>query len=146
MIDEISRALGVSKSCARAISGGIIRIAVILFAMLAAIPASTFAQETAMGKCPPETRKDDVVDTIHGVSVTDPYRWLEDQKSPETRAWIEAEDKCTAAVLDAVPGRAEISKRFTELMKVESVGLPRERHGVYFFSKRSPDQQLYIIY
>ena len=99
-----------------------------------------------MGKCPPETRKDDVVDTIHGESLADPYRWLEDQNSPETRAWIDAQDKCTAAVLDAVPGRAEISKRLSELMKVESVGLPRERHGVYFFSKRAPDQDLYVIY
>jgi len=99
-----------------------------------------------MGKCPPETRKDNVIEMIHGVSVTDPYRWLEDQKSPETREWIEAEDKCTSAILDAVPGRAEIERRFSELMKVESVGLPRERHGVYFFSKRAPDQQLYVIY
>lgn len=99
-----------------------------------------------MGKCPPETRKDDVVETIHGVSVADPYRWLEDQTSPETRAWIEAEDRCTSAILDAVPGRAEIAKRLSELMKVESIGSPRERHGVYFFSKRAPDQDLYVIY
>src|SRR5271155_4457984 len=86
---------------------------------LAAIPTAAFAQVSAEPpKCPPPTRKDDVVEMIHGVSVADPYRWLEDQKSPETRAWIEAEDKCTAAVLDAVPGRADISMRLGELMKV----------------------------
>jgi prolyl oligopeptidase len=146
MIDENLRPLHVCERRHRAARRGIIRVVFILFAMLAAVPASTFAQETAMGKCPPETRKDNVIEMIHGVSVTDPYRWLEDQKSPETREWIEAEDKCTSAILDAVPGRAEIERRFSELMKVESVGLPRERHGVYFFSKRAPDQQLYVIY
>lgn len=114
---------------------------------LAASSAATFAQESAApGKCPPATRKDDVVNVIHGVSVADPYRWLEDQNSPETRAWIDAEDKCTAAVLDAVPGRPEIQARLTELMKVDSIELPRERNGVYFFEKRRTDQELFVIY
>src|ERR1700729_4209764 len=83
------------------------------------------------GKCPPTTRKDDVVDTLHGVKIADPYRWLEDQNSPETRAWIEAQDACTRAVLDAVPGRAKITARLSQLMKVESVNPPIERNGVY---------------
>src|SRR5580700_8906736 len=97
-------------------------------------------------KCPPPTRRDDAVETIHGVSIADPYRWLEDQNSPETRSWIDAQDRCTEAVLDSVPGRTQISKRLTELMKVDSFGLPIERNGSYFFMKRRPDQDLYVIY
>src|SRR5215471_18877797 len=55
---------------------------------IVAVPAQT-------PKAPPATRVDNVSEAIHGVTITDPYRWLEDQNSPETRAWIEAEDRYT---------------------------------------------------
>ena len=97
-------------------------------------------------KCPPAARVDSTVDVLHGVSVPDPYRWLEDQQSPETRAWIDAENACTRAALDKVPGRAQIAARLAALMKVESFGLPIERRGLYFFSKRAADQDLSILY
>jgi prolyl oligopeptidase len=97
-------------------------------------------------KCPPPTRRDDAVETIHGVSIADPYRWLEDQNSPETRAWIEAQDRCTAALLEAAPNRAEITKRLSELMKVDSFDVPVARNGYYFFLKRGRDQDLSVIY
>lgn len=113
----------------------------------AAMPFIASAQQIPpQGKCPPPTRKDDVVDTLHGVQIPDPYRWLEDQNSAETRAWIEAQDACTAAVLDAVPGRAKISARLSELMKVDSYHPPVERNGVYIFEKRRADQELFVIY
>ncbi len=114
---------------------------------MAATAAGSFAQSSAgKGPCPPMTKVDKTVDTLHGVEVPDPYRWLEDQNSAETRAWIEAEDRCTAEALEPLPGRAEISKRLSELMKVDSFGIPRERGGNYFFSKRAADQDLYVIY
>ncbi|MGA9184655.1 MAG: prolyl oligopeptidase family serine peptidase [Candidatus Acidiferrales bacterium] len=115
---------------------------VALLATLIAAPGS-FAKGD---KCPPVTRKDDTVDVLHGVSVADPYRWLEDQESAETRAWITAEDKCTEAALGQLADRAAISKRLSELMKVDSIGLPTERNGEYFFAERHPDQDLYVIY
>ncbi len=99
----------------------------------------------ADGKCPPETRKDDVVDTLHGVKIADPYRWLEDQNSPETRAWIEAEDACTEAVLKAVPGRAKITARLTQLMKVDALHPPIGRNGIYIFEKRRAEQDLFVL-
>ena len=102
--------------------------------------------KTVAGKCPPETRKDDVVDTLHGVKIADPYRWLEDQNSAETRAWIEAQDACTRAVLDGVPGRAKITARLSQLMKVDSVNPPIERNGVYVFARRRADQELFVLY
>ncbi|MGH9775963.1 MAG: hypothetical protein ACRD50_13570 [Candidatus Acidiferrales bacterium] len=118
-----------------------------LFLVAASFAAPLRAQETFEGfKCPPPTRTDSAVDNYFGASVPDPYRWLEDQNSPETRAWIEAEDRCTAAVLSVVPSRAWIQKRVTELAKVDAFSLPIERHGDYFFSKRGADQDLFFIY
>src|SRR5271155_2018708 len=76
------------------------------------------------GSCPPATRKDATVDILHGVSIPDPYRWLEDQNSPETRSWIEAQNRCTSAALDALPGRAQISRRLGELQKIDSFTIP----------------------
>ncbi|HUO35151.1 MAG TPA: hypothetical protein VMU43_09170, partial [Candidatus Acidoferrum sp.] len=118
--------------------------ATMLLTISASLPCA--AQEAAAGKCPPPTKKDNVVDTYFGVKVPDPYRWLEDQESPETRAWIDAEDKCTDTALKNLPTREGITKRLGELLKVDSVGVPRVRNGKYFFAKRSADQDLYVIY
>jgi prolyl oligopeptidase len=98
------------------------------------------------GMKPPETRTDNVVDDYSGVKVTDPYRWLEDQNSPETRAWIERQNTYTRAVLDGMPGRKAIEKRLTELMKIEAFGLPTARGGRVFYSKRLADQDLSVLY
>lgn len=95
---------------------------------------------------PPPTRVDNVREVIHGVEVVDPYRWLEDQQSPETRAWIEAQNKYTRSLLDAWPGRAALQRRLTELMKIEEIGVPHEHHGRYFYSKRLADQDLFVSY
>jgi len=95
---------------------------------------------------PPATRVDNVKEVIHGVEITDPYRWLEDQKSPQTRAWIEAQNKFTRSILDPLPGRAALAKRLTELMKIDVVGMPQVRNGRYFFSKRLANQEQFVIY
>src|SRR5438445_12572555 len=57
---------------------------------------------------PPPTRQDNVREVLHGVEIVDPYRWLEDQASPETRAWIEAQNRYTLGVLDGTPWRGAI--------------------------------------
>lgn len=94
----------------------------------------------------PTTRQDNVQEIMHGVTVTDPYRWLEDQASPETRTWINAQNAYTHALLDSYPGRARLEQRATELLKVGSIRFPIERSGRYFFRKRTADQDLYLIY
>lgn len=91
-------------------------------------------------------RRDEIVETLHGIEVADPYRWLEDQESAETRAWIEAQDATTRAFLEQTPQRPEIRQRLTELARIDSVGMPTVRHGVYFFSKRKADEELPIFY
>ena len=95
---------------------------------------------------PPATRRDGVKEVIQGVEITDPYRWLEDQDSPETRAWIEAQNRYTHAILDSWPGREALQQRLTELMKIESIEPPQERNGRYFYAKRLPDQDLFVSY
>jgi prolyl oligopeptidase len=95
---------------------------------------------------PPPTRRNDVVDVLHGVSIHDPYRWLEDQNSPETRAWINAQNAYSRSILGKLARRDQIARRLGELMKVDSIQVPIERHGRYFFRRRRADQDLFVIY
>src|ERR1700759_4621387 len=79
------------------------------FLLIASVNVTTTkAQGSDAAKCPPVARVDNVTENVHGTMVTDPYRWLEDQNSPETRAWIAAENKCTDAVLDKLPAKAPV--------------------------------------
>jgi prolyl oligopeptidase len=94
------------------------------------------------GVCPPKTRAETVEDKYGKTVVVDPYRWLEDQESAETRAWIEAQDRCTEAALRKLPGREAITKRLTELYRIDAYGLPEEHDGKYFFTKRLAGQDL----
>ena len=115
-----------------------LKMQVFFLAMAAALTAPPSARA-------PETRTDDVTETIYGVTIHDHYRWLEDQESSETRAWIDAQNAYTRSVLDALPGRAAISKRVEELLKRDRFGLPVVRHGRYFFLRRLADQNQYTI-
>lgn len=85
---------------------------------------------------PPPTRVDPVTETIHGVPITDPYRWLENQNAPETRAWLVEQNKFARHYLDAIPGRDEIRKALESLQKIDSLSSPVEVEGRYFFSRR----------
>ena len=119
---------------------------IIVIAALALGGASSSYAQKADGKCPPATRVDAVKDTYGTTMVADPYRWLEDQESPETRAWILAQQKCTEAALGKLPSRPSIAKRLSELYRADSVEAPLERHGRYFFRKRLAGDDLGKIY
>ena len=95
---------------------------------------------------PPPTRAEDIVDVIHGVEVSDPYRWLEDQELPETRAWIDTQNRHTDAVLHQLPGRDALRTTATRVLERDVIGLPVERGGRYFFGKRRADQDLEVLY
>jgi prolyl oligopeptidase len=95
---------------------------------------------------PPATRTEAVKEKFGSVEVSDPYRWLEDQKAPDTRAWIDEENKYSESFLHALPGRDALKKRVGELLKVETTGMPTEKGGLYFFNKRLADQDLSILY
>src|SRR5262249_10303844 len=85
---------------------------------------------------PPKTRTDNVKEALHGVEIVDSYRWLEDQKSPETRTWIVEQQRYAERVLHSLAGRDEIRKRLGELMRTDSMTTPSVHGGRYFFSKR----------
>ena len=95
---------------------------------------------------PPATRTDNVSETIHGVTLTDPYRWLEDQNSAETRAWIDSENRYTQSVISELPGRDQIHQQVEKLLKVDTVSPPTERGGRYFFSARRGEQAQAVLY
>ncbi len=123
------------------LDGRVLRLGVLVLALLAAA-----CGEGRSANAPPATRVTVVTDTLHGTPVPDPYRWLEDQQSPETRAWIDAQNRYAHAILDTVPGRAALQDRIAELLRVDDVTPPVEHGGRYFFMKRAADQQLPVIY
>jgi prolyl oligopeptidase len=94
----------------------------------------------------PVTRKDDTVDEYHGVVVPDPYRWLEDPDSPETRAWIEAQNKITFGFLEAIPARKKLEQRITELWNYEKYSPPGRKAKRYFWSKNDGLQNQSVVY
>ena len=95
---------------------------------------------------PPPTEVQNIVDTLHGVAVRDPYRWLEDQQAPATRAWIDAQNAHTDTVLDVLPDRERLREVAAGVLERDVIGLPNERGGRYFYSKRRADQDLAVVY
>jgi prolyl oligopeptidase len=91
----------------------------------------------------PATRRDDFHETIHGVDIVDPYRWLEDQKAPETRAWIDAQDAYSHGLLDARPGRDAIVARLDALLRQDREGLPFLRGKRFFTRQRRAHDDLW---
>jgi prolyl oligopeptidase len=94
----------------------------------------------------PTARKADHVDDYHGTRVADPYRWLEDPDSPESRAWIEAENAVTFAYLGAVPERPRIRRRVEELLNHERFDVPFKRGGRYFVFRNDGLQNQSVLY
>ena len=112
-----------------------------LLLLLALLPAC-FAPEWPP---PPETRVEVVTDTLHGVGIADPYRWLEDQESPETRAWLDTQNEYARLVVSDRALEARVEARLRELMDAPAVGAPREagEHEV-FTLRRAGERQARI--
>jgi len=92
------------------------------------------------------TRKQDITETLHGVQVSDPYRWLEDETSPEVQAWMNAQDELTRAELAKLPIRADLSARVKQLFYFDSISAPTHRKGRYFYSRKHADREKTIVY
>jgi len=94
----------------------------------------------------PETFKGKVVDSYFGHKVADPFRWLEDDRSPETASWVRSQNKVTQKYLDQIPFREQIKNRMTNLWNYEKYSSPT-RHGDYeYFYKNDGLQNQYVLY
>ncbi|MDQ3635003.1 MAG: prolyl oligopeptidase family serine peptidase [Acidobacteriota bacterium] len=94
----------------------------------------------------PKTKKIDQIDDYHGTKVSDPYRWLEDDNSEETKKWVEAQNKVTFGYLNTIPEREKIKKRLTELWDYEKYSAPFEEGGKYFYFKNNGLQNQSVLY
>ena len=125
-----------TTSLVRSLAGGLLLTG--MFTSAVPAPAQTLQY--------PVARKSDVVDDYHGTRVPDPYRWLEDPDSPESRAWIEAQNRLTAAYLAEIPARATIRQRLTKLWNYPKYGAPFRKAGRYFFLKNDGLQNQSVLY
>jgi len=95
----------------------------------------------------PETRKDSsVIDTYGDIQVSDPYRWLEDDNSEETKDWVTRQNKATFGYLDQIPFRDDIKSRLSELWNYEKVGTPFKEGEMYYYFKNDGLQNQSVMY
>jgi len=118
----------------------------IRFALIVCLFTAGITQQMIKPNNYPPARKSDVVDDYHGVKVADPYRWLEDLDSEETRNWVEAENKLTFAFLGSIPQRNAIKDRLTKLWNYEKYGIPFKEGNRYFYSRNSGLQNQAVLY
>src|SRR5271165_1149062 len=93
----------------------------------------------------PKAKAVDQVDDYHGTKVADPYRWLEDTDSPDTLAWVQAENKLTFSYLDQIPYRPAIHERLTKLWNFERYGVPEVQGGRYFYEHNNGLQNQNVL-
>ncbi|MBA3633579.1 MAG: S9 family peptidase [Acidobacteria bacterium] len=94
----------------------------------------------------PKTKTVDQTDDYHGTKVSDPYRWLEDDNSAETKAWVESQNKVTFGYLNQIPEREQLKKRLTELWNYEKYSAPTKEGKYYFYSKNDGLQNQSVLY
>jgi prolyl oligopeptidase len=117
-----------------------------LFLIAAAVYAANDAKTSAAPSGPPKAEKKPIIETMHGVEITDNYRWLEDGTSPATQKWVEEEMTYTHAMLDPLPGRDAIHKRLTELLSIGSISQPQIGGKYYFYTRREGMQNQPVLY
>ena len=117
---------------------------ILYIAIVLTISLSACVKTTVMNY--PQTRQEAVIDTYYGVEVEDPYRWLEDDNSDETAAWVIEQNELTFGYLNQLPGREFIQSRITELMDYPRLGTPFKRAGKYFFYRNNGLQNQSVLY
>src|SRR5262245_23140162 len=117
-------------------------LTVTLFALVISQFATTAQQSIQY----PKTKKVDHVDTYHGTTVADPYRWLEDDNSAETAKWVEEQNKITFGYLEKIPFRAKIKGRLEQLYNYPKISAPSRKGDLYFFTKNDGLQNQSVRY
>jgi prolyl oligopeptidase len=139
---------------ARRASSLLLRLLSVVILLTQILPAAFAQKANADGaaensrKLPayPVAKKVEQVDDYHGTKVADPYRWLEDLDTADTKAWVEAQNRLTNAYLAEIPARKRIKERLTKLWNFERYGVPFREGERYFFNKNDGLQNQYVLY
>src|SRR5689334_14767324 len=114
--------------------------------------ASAAKGATDIASHPPQVRQQVVEETLHGVAIRDPYRYLEDSNNPETQQYVKDELAYTRSLLDPLPGRAALHSRLQELLQTGTVGIAQvgqrapKAQNYYFYTRRKPGQNQPVLY
>jgi prolyl oligopeptidase len=115
------------------------------FVIVCSFLASTAAAQAKFNY--PKPRRGDQVDNYSGTKIADPYRWMEETDSPETRAWIDAENKLTNSYLSTIPQREKLKNRLTEIWNYERYSAPSKiADNFYIYSKNDGLQNQSVLY
>ncbi|MGE0399983.1 MAG: prolyl oligopeptidase family protein, partial [Kofleriaceae bacterium] len=109
-------------------------------------PVAGPAEPAAPKHAWPATKKDNIVETIYGKKVSDPYRWLEDDQDPEVQAWMNAQDAYARGELAKAPGREALAARLKELFYYDAISAPLHRKGRYFYTRKHANKEKSIVY
>ncbi|NOX85050.1 MAG: S9 family peptidase [Chlorobi bacterium] len=120
--------------------------ATFLFSVAFFLLISACSQQNRVDIQYPRAKKVDTTDVYFGHKVADPYRWLEDDNSKETKEWVKAENKITQEYLSKIPFREEFRERLTEIWNYPKYGVPFKRGGKYFFFKNDGIQNQSVLY
>src|SRR5688572_22437000 len=118
---------------------------------IVALAAACGSPRAAVQDCPaeatpPATRREPIVETIHGTEVADPYRWLEQAGDAEVVAWTRAQDEHARSELAALPGRDALRERLRELMYFDAVSAPKRYGSRTIYARRHADREKAIWY
>jgi prolyl oligopeptidase len=119
---------------------------IISLSLLAIVAATSDAQTQSPPLAYPAAARGTQVDDYHGVSIADPYRWLEDTDAPATKAWVEAENRLSDGFLAAIPERANIKYRLTQLWNYARYGAPFKEGGRYFYFENTGLQNQSVLF
>ncbi|WP_374581017.1 prolyl oligopeptidase family protein [Pseudoduganella sp.] len=123
--------------------------ATLAFSLIAAFSGQALAQTCPAGAAAvtyPVSKKVEQQDNYHGTTIADPYRWLEDANSAETKSWVVEQNKVTNAWLAQIPQREAIKARLTKLWNYERYGVPSKKGGRYFYSRNDGLQNQSVLY
>jgi prolyl oligopeptidase len=142
-----------TPSCSADFHGEELQMKLLSFAPSCLVLAAFFCTASVVliaqtGSAPlvyPKAKTVDQVDDYHGTKVADPYRWLEDTDSPETHAWVEAENKVTFSYLDTIPYRGAIRDRLLKLWNYERFTVPEQQGGRYFYQHNNGLQNQNVL-
>jgi prolyl oligopeptidase len=117
-------------------------LAILLLSVVVLLGTSLTAEQISY----PASKTVDVVDTLHGVPVPDPYRWLEDTDDPAVQEWTDQQNALTRSLLDAIPQREDVKARLAELWSYTQTSAPAKYGERYFFTRKTGLQDHAVIY